>query len=559
MNKVRILFIAADPTDAARLRLGQELRDIRMKLQLSKLRDYFVIESRESVRLDDITQAIFDIKPQIIHFSGHGLKTGELCFEDDSGKTQPVELNVLESLFKLLSKQVQCVILNACYSEIQAKLIAQYIPFVIGMHQAIEDKMAIAFSVGLYKALGAGRDFEDAYDFACLEIRLRGLSGYLNPVLYKKKGFALDDLPESLQKTDRISDFFDFLFKKSEDRKTFSPYPETGFSANPYQRELLVSILKDLKRHFRHSQNPLLNSYHQGKATRKCAENLSSNRMLTLSTPLYPLGKSWAPELLWAGETDHESIKILRKHPSEIQMSVHSMMVSTIAASLELSSIRGIKLNLSCPSSTSARHIFSLLDGNTPCDMFVTADAGVYLATSNITKFFRRVLTLWEEEELVIGNNRNAGIGQVLVAPGTTQEIHYRIAVNEGYLPKEDFEEVSIENLFVRARELSSDQAILLTYPKAQPILKELDFFELAPRETRGMTFGLYMRRDLPENFQASFLRSFVFSYNRCKQRFENQELTGIIYRQTLLRKMVKVPGFLKNYKFGTFASYTGI
>ncbi|MEA5466787.1 CHAT domain-containing protein [Leptothoe sp. PORK10 BA2] len=558
MNKVRILFIAADPTDAVRLRLGQELRDIRIKLQLSKLRDFFVLESRESTRPDDITQAIFDIKPQIIHFSGHGLKTGELCFEDDSGKTQSVQPDVLENLFKLFSKQVKCVILNACYSEIQAKSIAKQIPFVIGMQQAIEDKVAIAFSVGFYKALGAGRDLEDAYDFACLEIRLRGLSGHLNPVLHKKKGFALEDLSTALEKTDRMSDFFDLLFKKSKKQKILDPYSETNFSASPYQKDLLISILKDLKRHFQHSQNPLLNSYHQEKATRKCTENLPSNRMMTLSIPLYPLGKPWAPELLWAGEVDYESIKRLQNYTSKLQISVHSMMVSTIAASLELSSIRGIKTVLSCPSSTSARHILSLLNGNTPCDIFVTADAGVYLATSNITKLFRRVLTLWEEEQLVIGNNRDTEIGQVLVAPGTTQEVHYRIGVDEGNLPKEDFEEVRIENLFVRARELSADQAILLTYPKAQPILKELDFFELTPRETRGMTFGLYMRRDLPESLQVAFLRSFIFAYNRCKQRFENQGPNGIRYRRNLLRKMAKVPGFLRNYKFGTFGSYTG-
>ena len=34
--KVKILFLASDPSDATRLRLGQELRDIREKLQLSE-------------------------------------------------------------------------------------------------------------------------------------------------------------------------------------------------------------------------------------------------------------------------------------------------------------------------------------------------------------------------------------------------------------------------------------------------------------------------------------------------------------------------------------------
>ncbi|MFB8790367.1 MAG: hypothetical protein U7123_16320 [Potamolinea sp.] len=91
MDKIKILFLAADPSDADRLRLGQELRDIRERLQSSQHRDRFSLESRESVRVADITQAIFDVHPQIIHFSGHGMSTGELCFENLQGKVQPVQ------------------------------------------------------------------------------------------------------------------------------------------------------------------------------------------------------------------------------------------------------------------------------------------------------------------------------------------------------------------------------------------------------------------------------------------------------------------------------------
>lgn len=187
MDKVKILFLTSDPSDSARLRLGQELRDIRENLQLSKQRDKFLLESRESVRPKDITQAIFDVEPQIVHFSGHGMSTGELCFEDILGKTQPVQPNALANLFELVAKQVSCVILNACYSETQAKAIVKHIPFVVGMNQAIGDRAAITFASGFYKALGAGRSFEEAYKFARVEIQLEGISEDLTPVLHKQK------------------------------------------------------------------------------------------------------------------------------------------------------------------------------------------------------------------------------------------------------------------------------------------------------------------------------------------------------------------------------------
>jgi len=183
MNKIKILFLAADPSDSARLRLGQELRDIRERLQLSKLRDRFLLESRESVRPRDITQAIFDVEPQIVHFSGHGLSTGELCFEDILGKTQSVQPEALANLFELVAEQVSCVILNACYSESQAKAIAEHVPFVVGMNKAIGDRAAITFATGFYKALGAGRSFEEAYKFARVEIQLEGIPEDLTPIL----------------------------------------------------------------------------------------------------------------------------------------------------------------------------------------------------------------------------------------------------------------------------------------------------------------------------------------------------------------------------------------
>lgn len=186
---IKILFLAADPTDTTRLRLGQELRDIRERLQLSRDRQRFSIESRESVRPGDLTQAIFDVDPQIIHFSGHGAKNGELCLENSLGKVHPVTPSALSALFKLISAEVGCVILNACYSKVQAKAISRYIPYVIGMSKEIDDNAAMAFSVGFYKALGADRPISEAHNYGCAELLLHGIQEHLTPVLLTRDHF----------------------------------------------------------------------------------------------------------------------------------------------------------------------------------------------------------------------------------------------------------------------------------------------------------------------------------------------------------------------------------
>jgi hypothetical protein len=64
--------------------------------------------------------------------------------------------------------------------------IGQHIPYVIGMNKEIGDKAAIAFAVGFYDALGAGRDMEFVFKLGCNAIRMEGIAEHLTPVLPKK-------------------------------------------------------------------------------------------------------------------------------------------------------------------------------------------------------------------------------------------------------------------------------------------------------------------------------------------------------------------------------------
>jgi hypothetical protein len=178
----RILFISADPTNAARLRLGEEMREVRERLQLSRLRDRFELFERHCVRPADLTQAIFDTAPDIVHFSGHG-SASALLFEGTDGKAFPVSPEALESTFGLFSDQIRCVVLNACFSENQAAAIARRISYVVGMRSRIGDRAAITFSVGFYKALMNGRGIEEAFQFGLAEIQLGGLREESTPVL----------------------------------------------------------------------------------------------------------------------------------------------------------------------------------------------------------------------------------------------------------------------------------------------------------------------------------------------------------------------------------------
>lgn len=178
-----ILFLAANPKGSLQLRLDEEVREIDAGLHRAKRREQFVLQQRWAVRTRDIQRAMLDFKPQIVHFSGHGEGGEGLVLEDETGKPKFVDADALAGLFELFSNRVECVVLNACYSEVQAEAIARHIPYVIGMNKAIGDKAAIEFAVGFYDALGAGESVEFAYKFACSSIRMARIPEYLIPVL----------------------------------------------------------------------------------------------------------------------------------------------------------------------------------------------------------------------------------------------------------------------------------------------------------------------------------------------------------------------------------------
>lgn len=160
-----ILILAANPKNTAPLRLDEEIREIDEGLRRANQRHQYKLEQKWAVRSRDFYRAILDYQPQIVHFCGHGSEQDGIVLEDDTGKMVLLETNALASMFKLFAKKgVECVILNACYSEVQADAIHQYVDYVLGMKKAVGDKAAVAFSVAFYDALAAGYEFEEAYE-----------------------------------------------------------------------------------------------------------------------------------------------------------------------------------------------------------------------------------------------------------------------------------------------------------------------------------------------------------------------------------------------------------
>lgn len=187
-SRKTILVLASSPTNQARLRLDKEVREIDEGLRRAQQREKFTLQQRSCVRPDDLRRALLDFNPDIVHFCGHGSGDDGLVLENDAGLAQLVPTEALANLFKrFATRGLECVVLNACYSEIQASAIAQHIDYVVGMNSKIGDDAAIKFAVGFYDELGAGWSYEDAYNGGCDAIALQGIPEEHTPVFKNLK------------------------------------------------------------------------------------------------------------------------------------------------------------------------------------------------------------------------------------------------------------------------------------------------------------------------------------------------------------------------------------
>ena len=186
----KILILVANPGESSNLRADREKREIEEVLRRSQQRHLFSIEKAEAVRYNYIHRAMLDCNPNIVHFCGHGIGEAGLVFEDDAGEVQLVNGKNLAGLFECFASHIECVVLNACYSTIQAEAISQHIRYVIGTSQKIKDKVAIQFASHFYEALGAGKSYEIACKLACHLIGSAGIPENLIPQLLVNKNLS---------------------------------------------------------------------------------------------------------------------------------------------------------------------------------------------------------------------------------------------------------------------------------------------------------------------------------------------------------------------------------
>ncbi|MCA9254547.1 MAG: CHAT domain-containing protein, partial [Phycisphaerales bacterium] len=159
----RILILTANPHDQKNIRDGQEIRDIKQMLRGSLAGRIVEPEVETSVTPEDFLAALNHHQPHILHISAHGSEVGEIGLVKDDGTMSKAPPDGMMRALLAAGKSVRLIILNACYSEVLAKQLADHFDYVIGVKDPLYTTTAIAFAKGFYAALGAGKNLAEAF------------------------------------------------------------------------------------------------------------------------------------------------------------------------------------------------------------------------------------------------------------------------------------------------------------------------------------------------------------------------------------------------------------
>ncbi len=176
--QLRVLILAANPTDLDELTLAEEERVIKEALRQA---------GPGRVRIDVIWDPSADMlarqltarTPNIVHFAGHGNERGEPMLRDPTTSlARAVPGPEMTTLLRNSGEGLRCIVLNACFSTRLAQELSLALPVVVvGMRHEVEDRTARMFTRHLYDAIAHGLSVDQALDGAAAAVRASGLPG----------------------------------------------------------------------------------------------------------------------------------------------------------------------------------------------------------------------------------------------------------------------------------------------------------------------------------------------------------------------------------------------
>lgn len=192
-EKVRILFLSANPWNTSRILIDEEAREVCERLHEGPYRERFEFFNSPATKPGDLQRLLLRYRPHIVHFSGHGSKQHRIILGGLHGRGKAVDQEGLTRVFALYNSHVRLVLLNACFTKTQAQSISEVVNYSIGTSRAIGDKVGVAFAGAFYRALGFGWSIRDAFESATAELALTKTPRSRGIELFVRSGLSEND------------------------------------------------------------------------------------------------------------------------------------------------------------------------------------------------------------------------------------------------------------------------------------------------------------------------------------------------------------------------------
>lgn len=175
-EKLRVLYLTASPVndDSDILRVDVEVNNVLRAVRASKHRDLIDIQVRPAASPQDLLDGINDVRPHVIHFSGHAGAPGLLF--DKADIVDPGELTVgyrqLAAVLRATDNPPTCLLLNACDTAEGAMELLEAVPVVIAMKAPVGDASAVVFATQFYAAVGGAQPIGKAVEQAVAAVEM---------------------------------------------------------------------------------------------------------------------------------------------------------------------------------------------------------------------------------------------------------------------------------------------------------------------------------------------------------------------------------------------------
>lgn len=174
-EKLRVLYLTANPE--RNLRTDAEVRMVQEQVRRALHRDLITIDYRPAATADDLIAGLNDLKPHIVHFSGHA---GDATLLFDNGSVEaplgkPVPYRLLARALRATNVPPALIVLNGCDTLDHAEVLLESTGIVIATASSISDLAASLFASKFYAAIAAAQTVDAAVQQGSVSVDLAGL------------------------------------------------------------------------------------------------------------------------------------------------------------------------------------------------------------------------------------------------------------------------------------------------------------------------------------------------------------------------------------------------